>query len=189
MFLAAFTSALPAYPQDVHEKSAWLLRDSWSTTPHTEHRCDVYAALTLSTRPGAFCSSRVTSRPQPWARMARFRPALARTFRPGASRVPLAERVMPLTFRSSTRITLNRTARSVEVCSIQSVRRSASRALKRAIAALVRARRFDPRWALASLRCNRTSRSACFGPGRAGPLVSPVESATATATPRSTPTT
>ena len=126
------------------------------------------AAFTFSTRPGAFCSSRVTSRPHPWARMARFRPAFARTCRPGASKVPFAERVMPLTLRSSTRITSNRAARSVLVFSIQSLRRSPSRALRRAIAALVLARRFDPGRARARLRCSRSRRSPSFGRNRPG---------------------
>ena len=75
---------------------------------------------------------------------------------------------MPLTLRSSTRITSNRAARSVLVFSTQSLRRSASRALTRAIAALVwraGSTRVGP---VASLRCNRTSRSACLGRGRAG---------------------
>ena len=46
--------------------------------------------------------------PHPDPRIPRFSPALARTFRPGLSRVPLADRVMFPICRSSTRITSNR---------------------------------------------------------------------------------
>jgi hypothetical protein len=38
MFLAAFTSALQAYPQAVHWKTAWLSRDFRSTCPQAEQR-------------------------------------------------------------------------------------------------------------------------------------------------------
>src|SRR3954447_20399986 len=87
----------------MHSKSAWFLRDFGSTTVQTLQVSDVYAGFTLSTRPCAFCSNRITNWLQPAARMPRFRPAFARTLRPGFSRVPRAERVMPGTFRSSTR--------------------------------------------------------------------------------------
>jgi hypothetical protein len=55
MLHAAFTSALhgPA-PQATHWKTAWLLRFSGATCPHLEHRCDVYAAGTDSSRPRSF---------------------------------------------------------------------------------------------------------------------------------------
>ena len=50
------------------------------------------SGLIFSTRPGALCSSRRTSRPQPDRRMPRFSPAFSRTFRagvtPGAFREP-----------------------------------------------------------------------------------------------------
>jgi hypothetical protein len=108
MFLAAFTSAWQAKPQAVHRNRAWLSRESRSTCPHAEHRWLVNAGLIFSTRPGALSSSRRTSRPHPDPRMARFSPALARTFRPGFSRVPLADRVMFVICRSSTRIRSNR---------------------------------------------------------------------------------
>src|ERR1700733_14200778 len=85
MLRAAFTSALPAYPQAVHLKSAWLSRDLASTCPHAEHRWLVYAAGTFSTRPGALSSSRRTSRPQPDREIPRFSPVLAATLRPGRS--------------------------------------------------------------------------------------------------------
>ena len=134
MFLAAFTSALQAYPQAVHRKTAWLSRDFRSTCPHAEQRWLVNAGLIFSTRPGALSSSRRTSRPQPGPQDApgSARPS-GRTFRPGFSRVPLAERVMFLICRSSTRITSNRRAMSVLAFSAQSLRRSVSRALSRAI--------------------------------------------------------
>jgi hypothetical protein len=38
MFLAALMSALQAYPQAVHRKTAWLSRDFPSTCPHAEQR-------------------------------------------------------------------------------------------------------------------------------------------------------
>jgi hypothetical protein len=83
--------------------------------------------------------------------------------------------------RSSTRITSNRRAMPVLVFSAQSLRRSLSRARNRAIACLTRPRRFDPRFARASLRCSRRSlvRSR---PVRAGQCSScPVDTAAATA--------
>ena len=93
---------------------------------------------------------------------------LARTFRPGSSRVPLANRVMFLIFRSSTLITSNRRAMPVLVFSAQSLRRSVSRVRSRAIACLTRPRRFESRFARASVRCSRPSlvRSPRSGRGR-----------------------
>jgi hypothetical protein len=38
MLMAAFTSALQAYPQAVHRKTAWLSRDFLSTCPHALQR-------------------------------------------------------------------------------------------------------------------------------------------------------
>ena len=105
--------------------------------------------------------------PPPRPRIPRFSPALARTFRPGFSRVPLADRVMFPIFRSSTRITSNRRAMSVETFSAQSLRRSVSRARSRAIACFTRPRRFDPRLARASVRCSRRSLRP-LPPGQAG---------------------
>ena len=99
MFLAAFTSALQAKPQAVQTKRAWLSRDFASTCPHAEQRWLLNAGLTFSTRPRALFSSLRTSNPQPEARMPRFNPAFCLTFRPGASRVPRAERVMFWIFR------------------------------------------------------------------------------------------
>src|SRR5436190_152444 len=113
MFLAAFTSALQAYPQAVHRKTAWLSRDFESTCPQAEQRCEVNAGLIFSIRPGAFSSRRRTSRPQPERMISRLRPDLARTLRPGFAVVPLAERVMLPILRSSTRIRSNLRARSV----------------------------------------------------------------------------
>src|SRR6266566_1963141 len=152
MFLAAFTSALQAKVQATQAKRAWLLRLSAATCPHAEQRWLVYAGLTVSTRPGALSARRRTSRPQEEARMPRFRPAFCRTLRPGSAAVPLAERVIPLMFRFSTRIRSNWRARSVEVFSAQSLRRSASRARRRAMASFTRLRRFEPRLARAILR-------------------------------------
>jgi hypothetical protein len=120
MFLAAFTSALQANPQAVHWKTAWLSRDFRSTCPHAEHRWLVNAGLIFSTRPGAFCSRRQTSRPHPDRRMPRFSPALARTLHPGCSRVPFEDLVMVPIRKSSTLIRSNRRARSVDAFSAQS---------------------------------------------------------------------
>ena len=145
MFLAAFTSALHAYPQAVHANRAWLSREFASTCPHAGQRWLVNAGLTFSTRPGALSCRRRTSRPRPDRKISRFSPALARTLRPGSARVPRALRVMLATRRSSTRITSNRRARSVLAFSHQSLRRSASRARSRAIAFLTRPRRPEPR--------------------------------------------
>ena len=75
MLRAALTSALhrPAV-QASHSKTAWLLRFPGATCPHAEHRCDVYAAGTCSTRPKALCCKRVTSWPQPLRLIARLSP-------------------------------------------------------------------------------------------------------------------
>src|ERR1035437_4936608 len=189
MFLAAFTSAFALYPQETHTKVAWLLRLCDAMCLQGLQVCDVYAALPFSTRPYAFCSSRAASRPHPDLRMPRLSPAFCATFLPGFSMVPRAERVMPLTLRFSTRITSNLAARSVLVFSTQSLRRSPSVAFNRPIRVPTFLRRFDPRRARASLRCSRRSRSASFARKPAGLVISPVDSATATVTPRSTPTT
>ena len=138
---------------------------------------------------GAFSSSRRTSSPQPDRRMPRFSRALARTFRPEFSRVPFAERVMFVICRSSILIRSNRRAISVLAFSAQSLRRSVWRAFSRAIASLTRLRRFEPRWARASLRSRRSNlfRSRAVRPGACSN--SPVDRAALTATPRSIPTT
>ena len=128
MFLAAFTSAWPAKPQAVHRNTAWLSRESRSTRPHAEHRWLVNAGLTFSTGPGALSSSRRTSSPHPERSISWFSPALARTLRPGFSRVPFADRVMLPICRSSTRIRSNRRAMPVLAFSAQSWRRSLARA-------------------------------------------------------------
>ena len=59
MFLAAFTSALPAKPQAVHGNRAWLSRDTGSTCPHAEHRWLVKCGLTrpLNTSRRIRCST------------------------------------------------------------------------------------------------------------------------------------
>src|ERR1035437_8471933 len=76
--------------------------------------------------------------------------------------------------------------RSGLVFSSQSLRRSPSLAFNRPIRVLTFLRRFDPRRARASLRCSRRSRSASFARKPLGLVISPVDSATATVTPRST---
>ena len=137
--------------QATQRKRAWLLRLSAAMCPHAEQRWLVKCGLTLSTRSGALSSRRRTRRPQPDRRISRLSPALARTFLPGFWAVPLAERVIPATCRSSTRITSNRRARSVEVFSVQSRRVSASRARSFAMASFTRARRVEPGSARAKL--------------------------------------
>src|SRR5450631_4346523 len=94
-----------------------------------------------------------------------------------------------LTLRFSTRITSKRRARLVVVFSTQSLRRSPSLDFKAPIRVLTLRRWFDPRAARASLRCSRSNRPASFAPKPLGLVICPVDSASATATPRSTPTT
>jgi hypothetical protein len=190
MLRAALTSALhcPAL-QATQTKTAWLLRFSGAMCPQAEHRCDVYADGTPSSRPVALWSSRATSWPHPWRLIARLRPRFCATRTPGRSRVPRVERVIARTSSASTRMVSNRRAISVVVFSTQSRRRLASRALILAIATLVRCRRLEPRWERA-MRCYRW-RSRVRSPDvRLGVWSSaPVDSAAETVTPRSTPTT
>jgi hypothetical protein len=82
MFLAAFKSALQAYPQATQRNTAWLSRDSRATCPHALQRCEVYAADIFWTLPGAFSSNLFTRSPQPEAWMPRLR-----CQRPARSRV------------------------------------------------------------------------------------------------------
>src|SRR5664279_1511043 len=125
--------------------------------------------------------------------MARFSPAFCRTFVPGASTVPLAERVMLRTRRSSTRIRSKRRARSVENFSTQSLRASARRACRRANLALTRRQRLLPGWARPSRRWVRRtcasreslSRESLSRESLSNRRSSPLDSAAATATPRS----
>ena len=125
MLRAALTSALHGpVPQATHWKTAWLLRFSGATCPQSEHRCDVYAAGTNSSRPRALCFNRATSSPQPWRFDPRLRPRFCATLVPGRSRLPRAERVIARTFKSSTRMVSNGRAKSVLVFSTQSRRRS-----------------------------------------------------------------
>ena len=76
----------------------------------------------------------------------------------------------------------------MEAFSAQSLRLSVSRARSRAMASLTRARRFEPRRALASFRSSRRIRvrSRAVRPGACSN--SPVDRAAETATPRSMPT-
>jgi hypothetical protein len=140
MLRAAFTSALhdPAL-QATHWKTAWLLRFSGATCPQREHRCDVYAAGTNSSRPAALCLSRATSIPHPWRLISRLSPRFCATLVPGRSRVPRADRVIARTFKSSTLMVSKPRATSVVAFSTQSRRRSVSRVRRRAMASLVRA--------------------------------------------------
>ncbi len=190
MLCAAFTSALhgPA-PQATHSKTAWLLRFSGATCPQWEHRCDVYAAGTSSSRPRAFCLSLVVSSPHPWRAISRLRPRVCVTLAPGHSRVPRADRVIARTFKSSTRMMSKPRAKVVVSFSTQSRRRSVSRARNLAMACFVRPPRRDPRRVRARRRCSRRSRSASFALRPGACSNSPVDSATETFTPRSIPMT
>jgi hypothetical protein len=167
MFLAALTSACAWYPQATHRKLGWLSRDSPATCPQALQVCDVYAAATFWRRPDALCSIRSASLPHAEARMARFSPAFCRTLRPGRWRVPVDERVIARTSKSSTQIRSNRRARSVLTFSTQSRRRSTSLALSLAMANLVRSRRRDPlRWRSLRRSSSRSRRrSADRNPG------------------------
>ena len=73
--------------------------------------------------------------------------------------------------------------------SAQSRRRSASRARKRAMASLIRARRAEPRCARARRCCNRRSRLVSPARRLGARSSSPLDRATETAMPRSIPTT
>src|SRR5689334_23559047 len=144
------------------------------------------------TRPGALFSVRSRSRPQPWARMARLRPAFCATFRPGFSVVPRAEAVMLTMLSFSNRIVSYSVASMVLVFSHQSLRRPASRALIRAAAAYSAAfcglslgARAARRWCLRSrarsrlvswgqLRLRPSDRAAVMTTPRSMPIASPV---------------
>src|SRR5450631_1870271 len=78
------------FPQATHTNLAWLLRLPAAMCLQALQVCDVYAAFTFSTRPGTFCSNRVTSRPQPDLRMPRLRPVFCATLLPGFSMGPRA---------------------------------------------------------------------------------------------------
>ena len=117
-------------------------------------------------------------------RISRFSPAFWRTFRPGSSHVPFAARVMFLIQRSSTLIRSKRRAMSVLAFSAQSWRRSVSRALSRAMASFVCARRLEPRSARASFRSRRRMRCCSRVVKRGACSSSPVDRAALTATPR-----
>ena len=75
--------------------------------------------------------------------MARFSPALALTFLPGSSLVPLADLVMPFTRRSSTATQPWFLARSVVSLLMKSCRRRACRARSLEIWLMVRPSRFE----------------------------------------------
>ena len=117
------------------------------------------AGLTFSTRPGALSASRRTSSPHPDPRIPRFSPALCRTL--PARVLPRAPRRPRHVRRSSgPRPGSRRTAARCPCwssppspCAGPSPGPAAC-----AIACLTRLRRFDPRFARASVRCSRRSR-------------------------------
>jgi hypothetical protein len=78
----------PGARKETHTNLAWLWRLPAAMCLQALQVCDVYAAFTFSTRPGAFCSNRAASRPQPDLRMPRLSPAFCATFLPGFSMVP-----------------------------------------------------------------------------------------------------
>ena len=110
MLIAAFTSALAEYPQARQEKTAWLSRFSLTVCPHSEQRWLVYAGGTATTATGdvavvALSVRRRRNSAHACEEIERFRPAFCLTFLPGAVTVPLAERVICFTFRSSMQTT------------------------------------------------------------------------------------
>ena len=120
MVLAALRSAFSWWPQATHLNTAWLCG---SLRPRGRRRCTSGSCTPVAPPP----ASRPTMRPlyssiaraidQPLRRMARFRPALARTRLPGASTVPAAEAVMFFTARSSMAMSaLQRTSSVVRWC-------------------------------------------------------------------------
>jgi hypothetical protein len=81
--------------------------------------------------------------PQPFDMIARLSPAFARTFLPGCSTVPLAERTMFATLRSSITTRPWSRVKRLPVQDVKSVRRARTRALSAANLARVALRRLD----------------------------------------------
>jgi hypothetical protein len=121
-------------------------RDSGSRTPHAEHVWLVNAGRTSrSSDPnlGALYASWRRRSYGALSSTARFSPALALTFLPGSSRLPLADLVMAFTRRSSTATQPWFLARSVVSLWMKSCRRRACRALSLAIWLTVRPSRLE----------------------------------------------
>ena len=189
MLMAAFTSAWQAKPQAVHRNTAWL---STRVPVHLPARRAPLAgergADLLHPARGLVLQP-AHQQPPPRPQDAPVQPGL------GAD---VAARVLPGAFRgpghgrrsSGPRPGSRRTAARCRwtTFSTQSLRRSLSRARSRAIACFTRPRRFDPRWARASVRCRRRSLARSRAVRAGACSSSPVDRAAETATPRSMPT-
>ncbi len=106
MFLAVLISALVVYPQTMQLKTAWLLRLSLATSSHWGQVWDVNLGFMGITSTGevalaALSFSLFLNSDQAWDLMDLFSPLFCAGFLPGLSLVPLEERNMFSTFRSS----------------------------------------------------------------------------------------
>ena len=198
IFLAAFTSALQAYPQAVRRQDrARLSRDVRVHLPARRAPLSLREVRLdpLDPSSGPSAPRGAPAGPSPTAGSPGSSPVFARTFRPGLtsrcsspSPVMLPDLQVPPHPGPGTRTAARYRSAAL---SAQSLRRSVSRqAFSRAIASRTRPRRFDPRRARASLRSSRRMRDRC-PPGQAGNVQHRPEydRAAATATPRSIPRT
>ena len=87
-------------PQATQWWSLAETRDRCSAPPQAGRVWLVQAGFT-ATLCRALLSSICLSRPQPWARLPRFKPLFCATFLPGFSTVPAAEAIIFCTFKSS----------------------------------------------------------------------------------------
>ena len=109
MLIAAFRSRSTLNPH-LQQRNTRLF-EAPLRCPHAWHSRDMYAGLTATnSRPAHSALYRSCSRkiPHVCANMLRFKPAFARTFRPGSCAVPRAEAVMFRIPSASTLITPNR---------------------------------------------------------------------------------
>ena len=103
--------ALPAFKTEVEERKFWKTHDDLGCT-HAPGR-SVRRILPHN----ALYSSWRRNSPQPWSRMALFKPAFCLTLRPGASTVPAADALMFLTRKSSIQmIACSRTIAVLALC-------------------------------------------------------------------------
>src|ERR1700722_12039924 len=103
--MAATRSAFSVNPHATQRNTACILRFSFETRPQHGQVLEVFIGGTAIRRPPAHRSLYSNCRRNslhPWSRMDLFRPDLARTFLPGFSALPFADRDMLFTCRSST---------------------------------------------------------------------------------------